>query len=147
MDLTPKKHSGTRNEMVACIWLLKQGYDVFQNISPHGDVDIIALKDGVPTFIDVKAANYTVQGARSLHANRLKESQVAASVVRLNVYFDGHCEFVQAVTIGSLLEPRHCKQCGETFKPRDPSQIFCKRRCTQTFHYTKQTGKIPRKDR
>jgi hypothetical protein len=40
------KHKGARSELVACAWLLCQGYEVFRNVSQHGLMDIIAIKDG-----------------------------------------------------------------------------------------------------
>ena len=48
------KHKGARSELLACAWLLAQGYDVFRNVSQHGRVDIVAIKDGHVTFLDVK---------------------------------------------------------------------------------------------
>jgi hypothetical protein len=36
------KHVGARSELIACEWLLAQGYEVFRNVSAHGPIDIIA---------------------------------------------------------------------------------------------------------
>lgn len=64
------KHRGSANEMRACLWLLDQGYEVFRNVSQHGDVDIVALK-GVETLrIDVKAANFKVLADKSIKVYR-----------------------------------------------------------------------------
>jgi Holliday junction resolvase-like predicted endonuclease len=38
------KHKGAHSELVACAWLLRQGYEVFRNISDRGIIDIIAIK-------------------------------------------------------------------------------------------------------
>jgi hypothetical protein len=49
-----RKHKGARNELAAIVWLLDQGYEVFRNVSAHGSIDVIAVKDGEVTRIDVK---------------------------------------------------------------------------------------------
>ena len=36
-----KKHRGAWAELVACGWLLKEGYEVYRNVSPHGVCDIL----------------------------------------------------------------------------------------------------------
>ena len=41
-------------EYYAVTWLWDNGYEVFQNAGCTGLVDMIAMKDGEPTFIDVK---------------------------------------------------------------------------------------------
>jgi Holliday junction resolvase-like predicted endonuclease len=49
---------GAALELEACAWLIKQGYEVFRNVSPVGKADIIIWKQGeVPTLIDVKMGN------------------------------------------------------------------------------------------
>jgi len=45
---------GDLAEYYAVTWLWDNGYEVFQNAGCTGLVDMIAMKDGVPTFIDVK---------------------------------------------------------------------------------------------
>lgn len=49
------KHRGAHAELKAAAWLLEQGFDVFRNVSPHGDTDLVAIKDGVVRRFDVKA--------------------------------------------------------------------------------------------
>lgn len=36
------KHKGALNELKAHARLLEQGFEVFANVSPHGDTDLIA---------------------------------------------------------------------------------------------------------
>ncbi len=60
------KHKGACNELIATIWLLKQGYDVFRNVSQHGAIDIIAIRDGKVLYIDVTVAyRYSVASGES----------------------------------------------------------------------------------
>jgi hypothetical protein len=49
-----KKHKGAHMEIRAAAWLLEQGYEVFRNVSPYGEIDLVAIKDGVVTALDVK---------------------------------------------------------------------------------------------
>lgn len=50
------KHRGSHAEIKACAWLLEQGYDVFWNVSQHGDADIVAIKGDEIRLFDVKAS-------------------------------------------------------------------------------------------
>lgn len=58
---TPKKHKGALGELEVTCWLLKQGYEVFRNVSPFGAADIISRNPstGELTLIDVKTKNST----------------------------------------------------------------------------------------
>ena len=57
------KHYGALAEVIACEWLIRQGYDLFRNISSHGLVDLIAWKPGEPpVLIDVKGTRTFTRG-------------------------------------------------------------------------------------
>ena len=45
---------GDMAEFYAVTWLWDQGYEVFLNAASQGPIDLIALKDGKLTLIDVK---------------------------------------------------------------------------------------------
>ena len=50
------KHLGALAELMACEWLMRQGYEVFRNISSHGLADYVAWRPGeTPRLIDVKS--------------------------------------------------------------------------------------------
>ena len=100
--LAPSKHRGAQTELIACAWLLGEGYEVFRNISPAGPVDIIACKGSQLLRIDVKSDSYPA---------RLREDQLQAGVVILYVSADGSCEFsadrqqrYEAITRATLAE-------------------------------------------
>ena len=134
-----QKHFGARNELIACTWLLEQGYEVFRNISQHGDIDIIAMKDGETLYLDAK---FSRTGAE----NRLRTSQIAAGVKRLNVSRDGQCSIVaEAVSIEQALAPKHCLHCGELFKPSKERNVYCNKRCRFAAWDTKNHGNHPRR--
>jgi hypothetical protein len=84
-----RKHKGAHSELVACAWLLSRGYEVFRNVSQHGKVDVIAIRDGVVMYIDVKTACTTKNG----YANRTPPP-CGSGLVYLLVKLDGSCEWL-----------------------------------------------------
>ena len=46
-------------EYYAVTWLWDNGYEVFQNSGCNGPVDIVAIKEGEVTLIDVKSGRYS----------------------------------------------------------------------------------------
>jgi len=46
---------GARNELVCCLDLLRQGFVVYRNISPHGACDLLALKRGQVVRVQVRS--------------------------------------------------------------------------------------------
>jgi hypothetical protein len=79
----PDKHRGAQTELLACTYLLGEGYDVFRNISAHGLVDIIACRGTELLRIDVKSGG----------SPKLKPAQERDGVVILHVDEHGVCEF------------------------------------------------------
>jgi hypothetical protein len=80
----PEKHRGAQAELIACTYLLGEGYEVFRNISSCGPADIIACKGAEMLRIDVKSGTYHT---------KLSEAQRRDGVVMLYVGADGGCEF------------------------------------------------------
>lgn len=109
------KHLGARSELLACVWLSSQGYEVFRNISPYGAIDLLAMKDGKILSLDVKPARTT----------RLKPHQIAAGVLPIYVGTNGSCEIDYAPTIKT---DKPCKQCGAMYHGRSTS-LFCRKKC------------------
>jgi hypothetical protein len=46
---------GARNEIVAVLDLLRQGFTVYRNIAPHGASDMMAIKRGKSFRVQVKS--------------------------------------------------------------------------------------------
>jgi hypothetical protein len=65
------KHKGAHSEPVACTWLLRQGYDVFRNVSDRGSVDVVAIKDGEISLFDVKSSYGGVTHNRDIAGRHL----------------------------------------------------------------------------
>jgi len=59
---------GAKYELLACAWLLDQGYEVFRNVCPTGKGDLIIWKKGIsPIVIDVKSGGISkVKGVLTL---------------------------------------------------------------------------------
>lgn len=119
------KHLGSYNELTAVLWLMKQGYEVFRNVSAHGLIDIVAYRDGQLTKFDVKSARLERQPVS------LTQEQIDAGVIGLKVYHDGRCEIGE--TLGKQ-EPVSCKGCGALFQRRtcNERQVFCSKQCRKT---------------
>lgn len=121
------KHKGCWAEMVACCWLIQNGYDVFKNISQHGLIDIIALRDGKVFKFDVKSVN-------EAHTNvpPLSQAQAEMGILALAVYADGRVKFCEDAEASKPKE-KNCLTCKKVFSPGRRNQIFCSDFC--------QTGK------
>jgi hypothetical protein len=79
----PTKHRTAETELAACLFLLREGYEVFRNISACGTADLIACKGDKVLRIDVKSGS----------APKLTPEQESEGVVILHVDEHGHCEF------------------------------------------------------
>ena len=61
-----RKVLGARQELVAAIWLWDHGYEVFQNLAPAGDIDIIAVKEQEILKIDVTTGSWRANARNEL---------------------------------------------------------------------------------
>lgn len=126
-----KKHSGAHNELAATVWLMKQGFEVFRNVSPHGAVDIIAMKEGEITLFDVKRASLRIDGEPV--DLKLKPDQVALGVKLIVVFGDDYdCRIIHEpkVVYGRT---EKCIECNGEFIVRKPRQKFCAVGCRAAF--------------
>lgn len=53
--ITDSNRLGDIAEHYVVTWLWDEGYEVFKNAGCTGSIDMIAVKNGVPVFIDVKS--------------------------------------------------------------------------------------------
>src|SRR5262245_4735089 len=71
------RHLGARSELIACEWLLSQGYEVFRNVSATGPIDVVAIKGSEVLLLDVKSSGSALSaeqralGVKALRVNRL----------------------------------------------------------------------------
>lgn len=88
---------------------------MFRNISAHGKVDVVGIKDGLVTYFNVKfiSGNFIPYGSSGL---------IKLLIVRPT----GEC---------FISEPRQkraedfCEYCGKTYLPRTHHQRYCGRAC------------------
>ena len=73
---------GDWSELLACAWLIEQGYEVFRNVSSVGAVDLVALPPvGEAVKIDVK----TLQFSRCNTPNKTAGYYITSSQKEHNV--------------------------------------------------------------
>jgi Holliday junction resolvase-like predicted endonuclease len=128
------KHRGAYNELTACLWLLKQGYEVFRNVSPHGLTDIVAIKGKEVHRIDVKKGGYQAKRWSNSADQTLEKQQVDQGVKRLNVFKNGVCELVLSPRALKDRNPRICPYCLRQFIPTIGRQIFCCKQHSRKHH-------------
>lgn len=93
----PTKHRGAASELIASTWLLRQGYDVFRNVSPHGKIDIVAIREGEVTFVDVKTIGHTKlkDGSIVFRISKRPEIMALAGIRLLAVHpMSGECIWI-----------------------------------------------------
>ena len=78
--------TGDISELKAVVWLLEQGYEVFRNVGCTGPIDIVAIKDGITTLIDVKTLKFGRSGFCFRH--KKMDKQIAQGIKTLWVYKD-----------------------------------------------------------
>jgi hypothetical protein len=81
-----KKHAGAKNEHLGIAHLLSEGYEVFRNVSQHGLIDVLALRDGKILRADIKGVQARKDG--SLRRGRLSREQIAAEIISIAVHPD-----------------------------------------------------------
>ena len=85
---------GAKSELIACTWLMAQGYYVFRNMSPVGPIDLIACSpSGRIIKIDVKTTSESEnKSGRAIY--RLKRKQEVLGVQMLAVFPSGKCVLI-----------------------------------------------------
>lgn len=125
-----KKHSGARNELIACAWLLQQGYEVYRNVSQHGDVDIMATKDGEVFRFDVKGA-FIVKPGNKFYGTKMEARKIEMGLKHLYVFADGCCEIEWEPT-SDVAFSGTCEKCDTPFKAKFRTKRFCSAACAST---------------
>ena len=93
--ISDSNRKGDFAEYYAVTWLWDNGYEVFRNSGSTGMIDLIAIKDGEITLIDVKTDKINALPKKDYSGNRT-QAQKEAGVVFLS--FDPvtrKCRFVK----------------------------------------------------
>lgn len=149
------KHKGTLGEALAKVWLLAEGYDVFENVSPHGLVDLIAMKGKEVLYIDVKSVTPKKSNSHNYTGGTVSKAQKDLGVKLLMVDL-GRLEClgfrkpreIPKITknFNKALRPvkyklqlfKTCKYCGKT----SCRAKFCSKRCGCHFSDKKRPSNL-----
>lgn len=105
------KESGRRGESLACELLEKQGYEIVKRNFRfgHGEIDIIAKKDGLLIFVEVKTRTNMEYGEPELAVTKSKQKQIiriAKAYLYINDIHDIQCRFdVVAIMMANFNNP------------------------------------------
>src|SRR3990167_2661208 len=83
IELSSSK-KGARSELIACIWLINSGYEVFRGVHSDGFADIVAYRTGNFILIDVKTLS--INNNRIPYHQPLKTNQIEKGVRLLTVH-------------------------------------------------------------
>lgn len=82
-------HTGSLNEQIAKVWLMKQGLEVFENVSVHGLVDLISRNPETGELIqyDVTSGHWfhKIDGTATLNYPKQKDRLQALNIKLLVV--------------------------------------------------------------
>ena len=121
------KHKGALAELRATTWLLERGYEVFRNVSQHGPIDIVAIREGETLLLDVKTASERAVS----HPSMVKDVHRAMGV-RLFLVTPTECIITD---LPGPKEPAVCSRCGVEFTPRQRDQLYCSPKCKARAGY------------
>ena len=83
---TSKRRTGDLGEDIACMFLKKHGYEIVERnyLQKWGEIDIVARKDSVLHFVEVKSVSYvTLSGLGSQETYRPEENMHSMKLRRL----------------------------------------------------------------
>lgn len=94
---------GAISEHIATAWLMRQGYDVFRNVSPNGRADLLAVdwaKDET-IRVDVKSQGYesVTDSARASAQSEKRDLNAGFDIRYLVVQDDGSCDWYSDTAI------------------------------------------------
>lgn len=117
--MTPNK-KGALAEIIACKWLLMEGYSVYKNISSWGVADVIVMLHNELIAVDIAVASQLNDSKKICAEQRIKDGH---NVKYLYVLSDGSCKwrdemFKMAIKI--------CVCCKREFNEKEKST---KKRC------------------
>ena len=93
--ISDSNRKGDFAEYYAVTWLWDNGYEVFKNSGSTGMIDLIAVRDGEITLIDVKTDKVNKTYYKSYSSQRTEEQKKAGVVI---LSFDAEtrkCRFVK----------------------------------------------------
>jgi Holliday junction resolvase-like predicted endonuclease len=131
-----KKHKGAASEIIALLWLLNEGYEVYRNVSPHGICDMVAIKDDEILKIDVKTVSFN-KSANQLTGSSHTKEQIKQGIKILMVHL---AEGKVHGWLDPKVQENYVCQCGKTGIKRNKTQKWCSPECRIIYFHNKQIG-------
>ena len=106
---------GRNAEYLACSYLESQGYDIISERykTPHGEIDITAVKEGVVSFVEVKGRrNGFASGVDDLNLStkQMKRNSDAASIfMRDNAQYQNYKQSFDLILLSGKTIMNHIK--------------------------------------
>lgn len=106
------KESGRRGEELACGILAKKGYEIVKRNFRfgHGEIDVIAKKDDLLVFVEVKTRTNYEFGEPEQAISKSKQKQIikiAKAYLYINEIYNVQCRFdVVAIMLERHKDPR-----------------------------------------
>ncbi len=121
-------HRGPWAETVATAYLISEGYQVFRNVEPVGQIDLVAVKNGQAFFFDVKFAP-VLDGAPGTRT-KLTDAQGDMGVNAIYVDSAGQClvagdESVRPAGKYCAVVEDSCEDCGTKIIRALNGAIYC----------------------
>lgn len=91
VQITDSNRLGDVAEHYVVTWLWDEGYEVFKNAGCTGPVDMIAVKNGVPIFVDVKSKNSDKDWG---HKRTERQKKLRVQLIEFNAK-DRKCRWVE----------------------------------------------------
>ena len=120
-----QKHKGAASELLALIWLLKQDYEVYRNVSQHGICDMIAVKGEELIKIDVKSCGYLPLGKTACAGPTIKQTENNIKILSVDLKNEVIKGWFEEKPLLEII----CEICCEPFKTTKVNQRFCKKQC------------------
>ena len=102
---------GLRGEDLACVFFKNRGYDIIARnyITRTGEIDIIAFKDGVLVFCEVKTRLSSFYGDGREAVDKVKQNKIRRCAERFIMSTDFRYDHIEFHVIEITLE--HIKDC------------------------------------
>ena len=120
-NMTEKREFGNEGEAYARDYLLKQGYSILETNwqCGHLEVDVIAEKDGILVFVEVKTRTDTAVSEPQAAVNRQKQQNIIraanAYILRNNFNCEARFDIITVVGKGAASVVEHLP---DAYSPR-----------------------------
>lgn len=130
-----KSRKGALCELIACMWLLSEGYEVFRNVAPCGPADLVVFKNNEIIKIDVKSISRSQNNGLIFRRHATRKA-IQNGVEVLYVLSDGSCKWAEDCDplYGKTdVSEKLCLNCGLPFTNKHFRTRFCLTKCRRDY--------------